>query len=197
MLQARPATATDADHLAPRLRETDLNEIQAATGEAPLVALERSLAISEPCYAIVDEHDEAVALFGVVPDANAPVDDAGIVWLVGSRDLLEHSFAFLRNCREWVRRLHQPYRLLWNCVDIRNEVHIRWLKWCGFTLHTLIEEYGVERRPFYEFAKVRNENKARKGAMDSSLEILDAPVPSAIEWGIGGRKDRKRGASTD
>jgi hypothetical protein len=146
MIRVRLAEPGDAAALATRLREADVREIDAATGEQPLEALVRCVAASDPCYAIVA--DAVVALFGVVPDGQ----ERGIVWLVGSDDIWRHAMTFARNSHAWVARLHERYRILWNFVDARNEIHLRWLSWCGFVIHRRIEEHGVGRRPFYEFS---------------------------------------------
>lgn len=152
MFHIRPSRSRDAAELAPRLREADLAEIKATSGEDPLKVLEDGIACSDPSYAVVDGEDRAFALFGVVPDHQ--VDYAGLVWLLGSDDIEKYSFFFLRNSRLWVENLHHRFKILWNYVDASNEVHIRWLKWCGFTFSRLIEKYGVEQRPFYEVKKV-------------------------------------------
>lgn len=156
MIQVRLARPGDADELAPHLREADLLEIKANLGENPLIVLERGIASSDPCYAAMNEEREVMALFGVVPDSCT--DGVGMIWLLGSDDLLAHSFYFLRHCREWIEKLHERYGILWNYVDARNEIHIRWLEWCDFTLIKLIERHGVEQRPFYEFTKARKAN---------------------------------------
>jgi hypothetical protein len=151
MLTVRAARPGDGRELAPRLRQADLQEIQAQTREDPVLALERCVAVSDPCHALVREGDLIIALFGVNPQSGA--DQVGIVWLLGSDELVQHSFTFLRHCRPWVEKLQQRYQVLWNCVDARNEIHMRWLKWCGFTFLRRIEQYGVEKRPFYEFMR--------------------------------------------
>ena len=165
MIQVRFARDADARELAPRLRPADLQEINANLGEDPLVVLERSIAISDPCYAVVDEEDKPMALFGAAPDTGD--EEIGMVWLLGSNELIAHPYYVLRNSREWIERLQQRYRVLWNCVDARNEVHIRWLKWCGFEFIRLIEQYGVEQRPFYEFQRVRDDGG---GPPDGQIE---------------------------
>lgn len=152
MLRVRVWQPGDADQLNPRLRVADLQEIQAVTGENSLKILRQCAAWSDPCFTIIDQKDIPIAIFGVVPD---PVNAAlGRIWLLGSDDMVHNSTAFLRHSRQWIDRLHQRYPILWNYVDARNEAHIRWLKWCGFTFLHRIEEYGVERRPFYEFERV-------------------------------------------
>lgn len=153
-IRIRLARAGDADGLAPRLRAADLQEIKANVGADPLVVLERGVAESDPCYALVDGGGRPLALFGAVPDPDCA--EVGRVWLLGSDELARQRFFVLRNSREWIERLHQRYRVLWNFVDARNEVHIRWLKWCGFTFVRLVEKYGAEQLPFYEVSKVRD-----------------------------------------
>lgn len=154
MIQIRPVKLADVNQLAPKLRVADIQEIKAAIGEDPGDVLERNVGWSDPCYAVVDGEDAPIALFGAVPEVNDP--DLGIVWLLASDELIKHHFFIARNSRAWVAEMHRRYRVLWNCVDARNEVHIRWLKWCGFKFLRLIEKYGVEERPFYEFEKVRD-----------------------------------------
>ncbi|MCP5419730.1 MAG: hypothetical protein H6970_10700 [Gammaproteobacteria bacterium] len=132
-----------------------MREIAAASGDDPLIVLQQCVVWSDPCYAIVDEcvDDIPLALFGASPD---PVKAGmGRVWLLGSDDLAHYSATFLRHSREWVEKLHEPYPVLWNYIDARNELHLRWLNWCGFRIIRRIECYGPEKRPFYEFEKVR------------------------------------------
>lgn len=152
MLQVRLTIAADAEKLAPILRQADIQEIQAATGEPPLIALKNGISWSDSCYSIVDDDDKPLAIFGTVPDPEST--DTGRIWFLGSDELTKYSFLFLRNSRSWVEKLHRRYNILWNYIDARNEVHIRWLKWCGFSFIRRIEKYGVEERPFYEFEKI-------------------------------------------
>ena len=44
--------------------------------------------------------------------------------------LARHRLAFLRRCRDVVSRLAERYDTLWNYIDARNKVAIRWLAWC-------------------------------------------------------------------
>jgi len=150
-ISVRHATADDAVRLAPKLRRADLQEIQAATGETALGALERGLQDSDPSYVIIDAEGTPLALFGVVPD----IGDKGIVWLLGSDAIEEHAISFARGSRPWLDRLHERYPVLWSFVDVRNELHLRWLTWCGFEVTRTIEGFGVERRAFHEVVRVR------------------------------------------
>lgn len=163
-LEVFPARFEDADRLAGKLRQVDRREIQAATGEEPVLMLRQGISWSDPCYTIMTVTDQPVAMFGVVPDSHTP--DLGRIWLLGSDELVGYSHTFLRHSRKWIEKLHERYFTLWNYVDARNEVHIRWLKWCGFILLRRIEEYGVERRPFYEFERVAGVTPAPPRRLD-------------------------------
>lgn len=155
MLRVRTARTDDAAALAPRLRAADLREIEGATGESPGSVLDAGLSESDPCFAIVDERDAPVALFGVVPDAAAP--DVGLIWLLAADELERHGLSFVRECGEWVAELQLRYRVLWNWVDARNRIHVRWLIWCGFELLERVDDHGSGALPFYLFQKVRGQ----------------------------------------
>jgi len=149
MIHVRPFEPADAGALAPRLRAADLREIDAATGERALDAIERCTRSSDPCLSVVD--GQVIAVFGVVPDG----PERGIVWMVGSDEIASRAIPFARIMRPWVGRLQERYRILWNFADARNEVHLRWIRWCGFTIHRTLEAHGVGRVPFCEFSRVR------------------------------------------
>lgn len=123
-ISARPATEQDVKDLAPRLRLADVREIQAASGLSPEAALRASFKASEVCQALFVGDGPVLAIFGVCP--------GGVVWMIGSDDLWKHRFNFLRQSRRVTEQLLSSYRVLWNAVDERNFVHIRWLKWLGY-----------------------------------------------------------------
>lgn len=147
-LRLRRAELADADALAPRLREEDLQEILAADGRSPVIVLREGIASSDPCWAVSNTGDLLVALFGVIPDSRD--SRQGKIWLLGAPALLEQPLSVSRLSRCWVEELQQRYPVLWNYVDSRNTVHVRWLERCGFKIIRRIEEFGVERRPFLE-----------------------------------------------
>ena len=44
-------------------------------------------------------------------------------------------------------------KILWNFIDSRNTVHLRWIKWCGFKL---INKKYIDKIKFYEFIRIKN-----------------------------------------
>ena len=53
-----------------------------------------------------------------------------------------------------VEIFQKRYRVLYNFIDARNTLHIKWLKWCGFTFIQKHYDYGYEKRLFYEFVRI-------------------------------------------
>jgi hypothetical protein len=160
MMRVRPAQSEDAGELAPRLREADLREIRAVTREEPRDVLRAGIAASDPGHAVVGAGGEVLALFGVIPGPAPGADPgaatpAGSVWLLGSDALVARPRAFVHLSRAALPLLFERYRSLGNVVDCRNVVHVRWLRWAGFTIHRTLSEYGVERRPFHAFSQTR------------------------------------------
>ena len=151
MLRFRPAQGIDAAALAPRLRQADADEIQAAVGLDPERVLTVGIRSSDPCWAVTVGDDKIIALFGVEPEPASA--RRGVVWMLGSDELAIHSIAVLRLSRHWLDRLHERYDCLWNYIDQRNERHIEWLRWCGFDFLELIEHHGFEQRPFWRFER--------------------------------------------
>lgn len=150
MLIPRLATMEDVDYLAPRLRQADLDEIQAASGRCPREVLLQGLEVSEPAFVGADEWGTPIVMFG------ACTHEPGLaaVWLLSTDDLYNHRISFLRQSRKGMDAVNRKWPVLFNYCDARNVVHINWLRGLGFTFIARHEHYGVERRPFLEFVRV-------------------------------------------
>ena len=152
-LQFRQAQLSDAADLGPILRKADRLEIQAVVGRDAIETLRDGIASSDPCWTVTDESDVPMALFGVVPDREIP--RSGMIWLLGSDRLVDHQVEVLRLSRQWIARLHERYDHFWNYIDARNDVHVKWVRWCGFRLVQLVEDHGFEQRPFWKIERSR------------------------------------------
>ena len=137
--------------LSEELRQSDLDEIKASTGEDPATAVVASVMVSDHAWMVLDDEDP-IAVFGC-----APTDDpsAALVWMVGSdrMDEPENALGILRLSRRYKDAMHRTYPVLYNWIDARNEKSLKWLDWCGYEILDADHEYGVERRLFYLFAK--------------------------------------------
>ena len=119
-------------------------------GCSPLQALRDGLRCSDECLSILWE-DRVVGMFGVAPLG----PDLGAIWLLASDDLPQIRWKFLKETRPWVQYFLTKYPRLTNMVDARNEAHIKWIKWAGFTFtdRTDVLPSGVT---FLEFYKTRD-----------------------------------------
>lgn len=147
----RPTVEDDIHTVAANMRYEDVAEVRAASGLGPLRALDVAFKWTPQCWTIAPEWEDPIAIFGITP--YPAWERAGICWLLGTEGMLNHRKVFLRNSVEVLREVSRDYELIFNLVDERNTVHIRWLKWCGFSfLRRVIA--GVEERPFLEFARL-------------------------------------------
>jgi hypothetical protein len=148
MLTVRRATPEDAVSLAKRLRKADLKEISAVGRTSPEESLMVGVLSPDSCYVAVDENDVPHIIFGTHPS-----DDhfLGYVWMMASEQITEHWVQILRETRPWIDTIRNHYRVLANAVHADNTVHIRWLRWAGFTF---LKEYTFNGNRFYEFAKL-------------------------------------------
>ena len=152
MIYARPSVIPDVAAVSKDIRPEDAAEIYAASGLDPMAGLLTGYLHSDICQTICTFSDnKPIALFGLrVVDKNK-----GVVWLLAGNDLPKYGTRFLRESRGWVDRFHQKADLLFNAVDQRNAVHIRWLEWLGFKFIRVIPEYGHLKLPFVEFARIK------------------------------------------
>ena len=156
MILTRKASKNDIPHIAVNMRLEDIYEIRAASGSCPSDALTIGLEASEVCLVAYNKEKPRcpIAMFGVVPIEDNPT--IGRVWLLGTDDIKFNSVGFLRKSKEFVDYFHQSYPLLFNNIDARNTVHIRWLEWLGFSFVRELPNYGAEQRLFYEFARLQH-----------------------------------------
>ncbi len=149
----RKSVAKDIAVVAANMRAADAAEINAGSGETPATALLYCFMSSSPAMTICKADGTPVAMWGVVRDNN----EVGRVWLLGTDDLVQDKamrLRFLREAKLFLNDLFRTYKVLWNCVDARNKVHIRWIQWMGFTFVAKHPNYGAEGRLFLEFCQV-------------------------------------------
>lgn len=141
----RPSIESDARLLASRLRKADLDEIEASGYCLPVEALELGVGSSLQPMTVVGD-DRPIAMFGAVPEGQ----DIGRIWLLGSDDIFNVRFRFLRESKAWFKHVSSPFKVVTNYVDMRNSRHISWLRWLGVKFCN-IETRGPKGLPFLEF----------------------------------------------
>ena len=148
----RISVIADVAELANKLRKSDVEEVLAAHSRTPTQALEGSFGNSRQCWSIV-VHGEVIGMFGVGKTWHPK---RGLVWFLASDKILFHSRKFLQEGRGWISGLASDYEVLYNHVDVRNTVSIRWLKWLGFDFIDRIP-YGHQKIDFWLVAKFNND----------------------------------------
>lgn len=186
----RKATRADIDWIASRLREADLQEIKAICNESPRLVLLAGYNASVPrCWAICDKEDNPVALFGLNVSETCEVAPVAI-WLLGTPGLSWVKIPFLRQCRGWLDTLQETHPLLYNYVDARNTLHIKWLRWLGFTFIRRIDHHGMQRLPFYEFVRIPKTENVQPLYIAGGDECGNQPLP--VHGGEEGRRAASR-----
>lgn len=145
----RKATAEDIAYLAPRLRQQDEQECNAATGMSTYDALMYGLGGAS---VVLGSDGKPIAIYGVERLTGV----TGAVWMAATPTLTQPPYIteFVKQSRVMCDRLNEEYPLLCNVVDERNALHIRWLEWCGFIFINRHPNFGPEKRPFLEFIRI-------------------------------------------
>ena len=144
----RPAILKDALELAPNMRKDDRAEIMASDNMSPLQALVVPFTIKgAKIYSIIGTKEEGViGMFGSTPSSEP---DFGIAWLLSANNLANnHARQFLKECPYWVSQMGEGYKHLYNFVDKRNWVALKWLQLLGFEVKEEFPTYGHKQIPF-------------------------------------------------
>ncbi len=120
---------------------------------SPLKGLQDGFKLSDECWTI-EWDGKVIGMFGV-----APLEpEVGAVWLLASDDLPKVRWEFLKKTRPWIAHFLTKYLTLTNMVDARNEVHVKWIKWAGFTITASIPDIGPDKVTFLQFYKYRDQS---------------------------------------
>lgn len=128
-ITTRRATYEDCLTLAPNLRQEDKDEVWAGNRFLPEEALIFSF-LSCPNAYVAILNDEILCMFGCSPK---DTEGFGTPWLLGTDNIKIFSKEFLAVSHQIFATTITPYHFLSNTVWSKNVVHIKWLKWMGFT----------------------------------------------------------------
>ena len=148
------AGVMDCLELAPKMRESDKQEIWSSGRFTPTSGLHMSLEISgEHAYTLkLDE--EVVGIFGVAPCREQP--DVGIVWLMGTDNMTTNKKGFYKVSQEYLKKFLGMYKTVFNYVDERNVSSSKWLESLGFKNLGTEPKFGVDEIPFNLYVKDRD-----------------------------------------
>lgn len=141
------ATSEHVKAILPSVRQADIDEFIAASGQTPEEVLNLALRVSTRAWAGIADGN-VVNMFGVAPASL--LSGKGIPWMVGSDHIDLHKRAFLKGSRLALGGMLELYPHLENYVDQRNHLAKAWLHWLGFKLEDPAP-YGVQGLPFHRF----------------------------------------------
>ncbi len=147
----RKSILHDICELAPVMRYEDVREVRDVSGHTPEQALLIGYLTGSHCRSIIDRYGGVVGMYGTVPVNKTSAS----VWMLGSKGLLKIARPFLKKDRSEVEEMNRVYPHLFNVIDSRNEVHLRWIRWCGFKI---LGERMINNVKFYEFARIASVN---------------------------------------
>jgi hypothetical protein len=144
----------DAFGIAAHLRNEDLIELRSSDNvRPPYRLLMEGIGFSkDDCWTIEALNGDIIAIFGAADLGNG----VGSVWLLGTNKIKKIKGEFLRHSRFWVEKLQDKYPVLTNYIFAENYVHLKWIKWLGFTIIRKIDNYGTLGLPFYEFIRIKS-----------------------------------------
>lgn len=149
----RRSVVKDILPVANKMRQEDADEVRAGSGQTPAEALLYCFFKGDPCMTMVGRRGRPMGMWGVVPQE----EDLGRIWLLGTDEMVDdpiNRLRFLREARGYLAEVGGRYRVLFNYADARNAIHVKWLRWMGFTFIAEHPNYGHEGRMFLEFVRM-------------------------------------------
>jgi len=143
----KPASREEALWVSSRLRPADRREVETLTGRHPEEVLKTAYELSAECYVLrFNDEPDPVAVFGVTPGYAM----MGVPWFLATPQVVRGSKAILREAPKWLNAWSQKYFKLYNIVDPRNELHVRWVVAAGCRLSgSTVEINGHPFIPFF------------------------------------------------
>ena len=138
----QPCTPQLALEVGENLRDDERREVEQTMGlHAPVAVLQSyyNSAYGSVVY-FHDGHGKAAGVAGVTPE--------NIIWMLCTPVIETKPHTFVRQAKRWLESLPNPY--VYNHADMRNDVHIKLLKFMGFTFIQYYVKNGV---PLISFIK--------------------------------------------
>ena len=129
----------DVFDLARNLRADDRRELFLGTGQSDASqSIRDAIAASSICEAVRFNDGALAAIWGVVP-----LEGLGSIWMLTSDRVESRPSQFLRVCPGLVQYAHTEFSTL-ICAPWRgNALHLRWLRWLGFTPGQVVGHFQI------------------------------------------------------
>jgi len=138
----------DAEDMAPRMREADVEEVKAACGMSPLQALRYSLAACDKSFTVEIDHCP-MAIFGL--SVGSLLSETAYPWMLGARGFPgHHGKTLLRHSRAIIAIWLEDFEKLENYVMASNHASVKYLAALGAAF-AAPAPYGVASELFLRF----------------------------------------------
>ena len=135
-----PITLEAAYQVASKLRQEDLRECVEGHGIQPTIDIPLA-SLEGFCRYFTVPNGETAGIVGIINDK---------IWMLTTPAIHDYPITFAREAKRFIDSRTEPY--LWNVVDKRNTVHIKLLKFLGFSFHEELL-FGPNNLPFIRFSK--------------------------------------------
>tara|TARA_R100000008_G_scaffold17384_1_gene8698 strand:+ start:2048 stop:2476 length:429 start_codon:yes stop_codon:yes gene_type:complete len=136
-----PITLEAAIDVASNLRPEDRREVEEGHGV-------------DSYTAIISKAQEGSCVYFNMPNGKtagmAGVEEDGLIWMLTTKVIYDYPITFARESKRYVE--HNSTKTLWNIADKRNTVHLKLLKFLGFTFDEEIK-HGPNNLIFIKFYK--------------------------------------------
>jgi len=135
-----PITLEAAYAVASNLRPEDRRECEEGYGIVPTIGIPLA-SLRGSCKHFTVPNGETAGIVGINGDK---------IWMLCTSAIDKYPITFAREAKRFIDSRTEPY--LWNVVDRRNTVHLKLLKFLGFTFHEELM-FGPNNLPFIKFSK--------------------------------------------
>lgn len=142
-----PITLEAAYEVASNLRPDDRREVVEGHGLVPTIHI--PLATLEGTNVYFKTPDGRIA-------GLAGIQQGGRIWMLCTNAIENYPVHFAREAKRYIEGLNEPY--LWNIVDNRNTIHIKLLKFLGFTLREEVR-HGPNNLSFTRFERCAHQQQ--------------------------------------
>lgn len=148
-------TLRDMHYVVNNARDEDIVEVTASSGGLSVDSMNHALEISSSAYTVYINNSEfPVGIMGVAPTG----ENSGSPWFIGTNGLDGKDLIIIKSSKRIIEVLSRGYKRLFNLVHCDSAKSIRWIAYCGFTLHDPIKA-GVTGDLFFPFSMETEEKQ--------------------------------------
>ena len=141
-------TTRDIRYVVANARTEDVIEVTASSGGLTVESMEHAIEISSAAYTVYIKNSEfPVGIMGVAQTG----ENSGSPWFIGTNGLNGKDLIIIKSSKRIIELLSRTYKRLFNLVHCDSVKSIRWITYCGFTLHDPIKA-GVTGDLFFPFS---------------------------------------------